>query len=76
MTLTISNQQVEVKAIADFMSQMDSGTNDNGKYQNLIEASVEKQAWIEQNFQLKKTTLSTPATFVVNLNEAFKVIEA
>lgn len=76
MTLTISNKQVEVKQIADFISQMDNGTNDNGKYQKLIESSVEKQSWIEANFKLTKLTPSMPATFSVNLNEAFKVIEA
>lgn len=70
MTLTISNQQVEVKKIADFLSQMDSGVNDNGKYENLILASAEKQAWIESNFRIVRGGLDA------NLNEAFKVIEA
>lgn len=76
MTLTISNEQVEVKKIADFLSKMNDGTNDDGTYQSLIESSPEKQQWIEQNFQLKKLLRSLPATFDVNLSEAFKIIEA
>ncbi len=70
MTLTISNQQVEVKKIADFLMQMDIGVNDNGKYQNLIESSPEKQEWIENNFRIVR------GGFDANLNEAFKIIEA
>jgi len=70
MTLTISNQEVEVKAIANFMSQMDSGCDDRGKYENLILGSAEKQAWIEQNFRIVRGGLDA------NLGEAFKIIEA
>lgn len=70
MALTISNQQVEVKAIANFMSQMDSGCDDRGKYENLILGSKEKQTWIEENFRIVRGGLDA------NLNEAFKVIEA
>ena len=68
-TLTISNQQVEIKKIADYMSQMDSGVNDDGKYENLILASDEKKRWIEQNFRIVRGNLD------VNLAAAFNVIE-
>lgn len=69
-TVTISGQQVEVKKIANFMSRMDNGTNDNGKYQKLIEESTDKQRWIQENFRIVRGYLDA------NLSEAFKVIEA
>lgn len=76
MTLTISNQQVSIKAVADFMSRMDSGIDDNGKYESLIADSPEKQAWIQQNFVVFPTPLPSGKTHLnVNLDEAFRVIE-
>lgn len=74
MKITISNIQVEVKQVADFMSQMDSGCNDTGKYENLILSSEEKQRWIQENFSAK--TDFGKLFLDVNMNEAFKVIEA
>ena len=70
MTLTISKTAIEVKKVADFLSNMDNGSNDNGRYTSLIEGSAEKRAWIEENFSIVRGTLD-----VADLDEAFEIIE-
>lgn len=69
MVLTISNQKFEVKKVADFLSRMDNGNDDNGKYENIIKSSSEKKDWIEKNFKIVR------GDFDVNLDEAFKIID-
>ncbi len=69
MTLSISNQAIEVSKVAQFLADMD-GCNKASFYQSLIEASAEKQAWIEKNFVIAFGDLD-----VADLDIAFSIIE-
>ncbi len=69
MTLSISNKQIELSKVAKFLADMD-GNNSVSFYASLIEASAEKQAWIEKNFVIAFGDLD-----VADLDIAFSIIE-